>query len=69
MRDPGDPWMTVADAASYFAVQRRAAAAYRDMPAWTRMSILNTAASGRFSSDRTIQAYNDEIWRLQPIGP
>ena len=67
MRDPGDPWMTVADAASYFAVQRRAAAAYRDVPSWTRMSILNTAASGRFSSDRTIQAYNDEIWRLQPI--
>ena len=69
MRDPGDPWMTVADAASYFAVQRRAAAAYRDVASWTRMSILNTAASGRFSSDRTIQAYNDEIWRLQPIAP
>jgi starch phosphorylase len=67
MRDPGDPWMTVADAASYFAIQRLAAAAYRDVAAWTRMSILNTAASGRFSSDRTIQAYNDEIWRLQPI--
>jgi starch phosphorylase len=69
MRDGGDPWMTVADAAAFFAAQRRAAAAYRDIAGWTRMSILNTAAAGRFSSDRTIQAYNDEIWRLRPIGP
>jgi starch phosphorylase len=69
MRDPGDPWVTVADAAAYFAAQRRAAAAYREVASWTRMSILNTAASGRFSSDRTIQAYNDEIWRLQPLAP
>jgi starch phosphorylase len=69
MRDAADHWMTVADAASFFAAQQRAATAYRDVAGWTRMSILNTAASGRFSSDRTIRAYNDEIWRLQPIGP
>ena len=69
MRDPADPWMTVADASSFFATQERVAMAYRDIPGWTRMSILNTAASGRFSSDRTIRAYNDEIWRLQPIAP
>jgi starch phosphorylase len=67
MRSPSDPWMTVADAPAYFAAQRSAAATYRDVEAWTRMSILNTAASGRFSADRTIQAYNEEIWRLQPL--
>jgi starch phosphorylase len=62
-----DPWMTVADAADYFATQRRAACAYRDTQAWTRAGILNSAASGRFSSDRTIQAYNEDIWRLEPL--
>ena len=41
--------------------------AYRDRPLWTRMSILNTASSGHFSTDRTIRSYNDEIWRLEPI--
>ena len=68
MRQGSDPWMTVADAAPFFAAHRGAAAKYRDVDAWTRMSILNTAASGRFSSDRTIGAYNDEIWRLAPLG-
>jgi starch phosphorylase len=69
MRHPSDPWMTVADAAGYFAAQRQAAEAYRDVERYTRMSILNTAASGRFSSDRTIEAYNQDIWRLEPLGP
>jgi starch phosphorylase len=67
MRGPSDPWMTVADAVSFFAAQRDAAAQYADVDTWTRKSILNTAASGRFSADHTIQAYNDEIWRLQPL--
>ncbi len=69
MRSRSDPWMTVADAASYFAAQHEAALAYRDIERWTRMSILNSAASGRFSSDRTIQAYNEDIWRLEPLAP
>jgi starch phosphorylase len=67
MRGSSDPWMTVADAVSFFAAQRDAAAQYADVDTWTRKSILNTAASGRFSADHTIQAYNDEIWRLQPL--
>jgi starch phosphorylase len=67
MRHSSDPWFSVADAVSFFAAQRDAAAQYADTDTWTRKSILNTAASGRFSSDRTIQAYNDEIWRLQPL--
>jgi starch phosphorylase len=69
MRHGSDPWMTVADAAAYFDAQRAAAETFRDADAFTRMSILNTAASGRFSSDRTIQAYNDDIWRLTPLAP
>jgi len=64
---PQDPWMTAADFASLVAAQRQAAEAYRDQDRWTRMSILNTAASGQFSSDRTIRDYNDDIWRLQPV--
>ena len=64
---PQDPWMTAADFASLVAAQRSAAAAYRDREHWTRMSILNSAASGRFSSDRTIREYNADIWRLEPV--
>ena len=39
---------------------------YRDQGRWTRMSIMSTAGSGKFSSDRTISQYADEIWRVQP---
>ena len=41
--------------------------AYQDKAHWTRMSILNTARSGRFSTDRTMRDYNDDIWHLEPI--
>jgi starch phosphorylase len=64
---PHDPWLTAADFTSYVAAQRRAADAFRDQEGWTRMSIHNTAASGRFSTDRTMQEYNSEIWRLEPV--
>jgi len=64
---PRDPWLTAADFRSYVDAQRRIAAAFRDQGEWTRMSILNTAASGKFSSDRTIQDYNHDIWRLSPV--
>jgi starch phosphorylase len=49
--------------------QERAAAAYRDRENWTRMSILNTAGSGKFSTDRTMAEYNAEIWKLAPVRP
>ncbi|MFO1352675.1 MAG: glycogen/starch/alpha-glucan phosphorylase [Gammaproteobacteria bacterium] len=64
---PEDPWMTAADFRSYVTAQERAAAVYRDGEQWTRMSILNSAASGHFSTDRTIREYNTEIWKLDAV--
>ena len=69
IRGSWDPWMTAADFPAYVEAQRQAAAAYRDVDHWTRMSILNTAAAGKFSSDRTIQEYNRDIWKLKPVAP
>jgi starch phosphorylase len=67
IREPADLWMTAADFRSYVDAQNAAAEAFMDTDRWTRMSILNTAASGEFSTDRTMQNYNDDIWRLEPI--
>jgi len=64
IRNPHDAWMTAADFRSYIDSHRQAAAAYRDRERWQRMSILNTACSARFSSDRTIRQYGDEIWKI-----
>jgi len=64
---PRDPWLTAADFRSYVDAQQRVARAYRDQENWTRMSILNTAASGKFSSDRTILDYNRDIWHLRQV--
>jgi starch phosphorylase len=69
VRSPHDPWMTAADFDGYRRAQERAAAAYRDVERWTRMSIVNSASSGRFSSDRTIAEYNRDIWKLDPVAP
>ena len=62
VRSPGEPWMTCADFRGYVDAQRRVAEAWENRPRWARMSIRNMAASGRFSSDRTIRQYRDEIW-------
>ncbi|MHC4949206.1 MAG: glycogen/starch/alpha-glucan phosphorylase, partial [Planctomycetota bacterium] len=55
------------DYESYVACQERIDRAYRDPARWTAMSIRNTAAMGRFSSDRTIRQYADEIWDVHPV--
>jgi starch phosphorylase len=67
IREPSDPWMTAADFRSFVDAQARANEAYKDVEHWTRMSILNSAASGRFSTDRTMRDYNNDIWHLDPI--
>jgi glycogen phosphorylase len=69
IKSPNDPWMTIADFRSYIDAQKRVEDAYRDKGHWTKMSILNCANSGKFSTDRTISEYNRDIWKLtsQPI--
>ena len=67
IKSPHDPWMTIADFHSFIDAQKRVEQAYRDQDRWTKMSILNTAASGKFSTDRTIAEYNRDIWKLVPI--
>ncbi|WP_150046280.1 MULTISPECIES: glycogen/starch/alpha-glucan phosphorylase [Methylomonas] len=67
IKNPQDPWMTIADFRSYLNAQKQVEEAWRDQERWTKMSILNTAASGKFSTDRTISDYNREIWKLSPI--
>ncbi len=63
IRDPNDPWKLAADFRSYIDAQERVGQAYDRIDDWARMSILNTANSGDFSSDRTIAQYEREIWR------
>jgi starch phosphorylase len=62
-----DRYMLMADYESYIECQDRVAMAYRDVDAWARMSILNTARAGYFSSDRTIREYCAEIWQCKPV--
>ena len=69
IQSPQDPWMTAADFAGFVAAQRRVADTYRDRDLWTKMSIMNSAFSGHFSSDRTIREYNEGIWHLQSVTP
>lgn len=62
-----DPFMLLADYQSYIDCQEKVSQAYQNNEQWTRMSILNTARMGKFSSDRAIQEYCDEIWNVKPV--
>ena len=62
-----DPFLVCADYASYVECQARVSAAWLDGESWTKMSILNTARSGKFSSDRAIAEYCDDIWKVWPL--
>ena len=62
-----DPWLLLADFGSYLEAQARVERAYLDPERWTRLSILNTARMGRFSSDRSIAEYCRDVWRVEPV--
>ncbi|MDT5218537.1 MAG: glycogen phosphorylase, partial [Mycobacterium sp.] len=62
-----DPFLVCADFAAYAECQERVSAAWPDRDAWTKMSILNTARSGKFSSDRAIAEYCEDIWKVWPL--
>jgi starch phosphorylase len=63
----GDPYMLLADYRSYVECQEEVSRIYRDWRCWTRMSILNTANMGKFSSDRTVREYAEQIWQVRPV--
>lgn len=65
--DWGDPFMVCADYQAYCDAQKKADEAFSDKPRWAKMAILNTARIGRFSSDRTIREYAEDIWNLKKI--
>ena len=67
MKSPHDPWVTIADFRSFVDAQKRVEAAFQDKDRWTKMSIINCANSGKFSTDRTIAEYNNELWKLTPV--
>jgi starch phosphorylase len=62
-----DEYMLMADFESFVDCQDRVGAVFRDRPLWTRMSILNAARSGKFSSDRSIRDYCERIWKVRPV--
>ncbi|MBQ1414900.1 MAG: glycogen/starch/alpha-glucan phosphorylase, partial [Lachnospiraceae bacterium] len=65
--DRADVYFTLKDLRSYMDAQDRVDRAYRDQRAWTKASLINVAHSGKFSSDRTIRQYVDEIWHLEKV--
>ncbi len=62
-----DPYFLFADYQSYLDCQQQASQAYRDQKHWTKMSILNVARMGKFSSDRSIREYCQDIWHIDPV--
>lgn len=62
-----DPFLVTADFSSYVDCQERVSEAYKSQSNWAKMSILNVARMGKFSSDRSIKDYCEEIWKVMPV--
>ena len=65
--EPADQYFILKDFCAYTEAQKRVNAYYKDSRAWAKTAILNTACSGKFTSDRTIEQYSAEIWGLKKI--
>ena len=65
--DRADTYFILKDFRSYAEAQTRVEEAYRDKERWAKMALLNTASCGKFTSDRTIQEYVDDIWKLDKV--
>ena len=62
-----DPYLVLQDFQSYVDCQQKAAEAYRNKTHWTKMAVLNVARMGKFSSDRSIKEYCENIWHVNPL--
>ena len=62
-----DPYLVLKDFPAYDECHKRMSEKYQDKNAWRKMAVMNTACSGFFSSDRTIEEYNEKIWKLSKI--
>jgi len=67
IKNPHDMWMTLADFRSYIDAQEQVSSAYQDTNRWTTMSIKNTLSSSKFSTDRTMEEYNRDIWKMDKV--
>ena len=65
--DKPDMYFILKDFRSYADAQKRVEEAYRDQQRWSRMAMMQTACSGKFSSDRTIEEYVNDIWHLEKV--
>ncbi len=63
----GDTYLVLADYSAYVRCQEKVSTVYKNKKSWSKMSIMNVANMGKFSSDRTIKAYVDEIWNTKPV--
>jgi starch phosphorylase len=64
---PNEQYLHLADLESYLKAQEAAGRLFEDRPAWATKAILNVARIGKFSSDRTIREYAEDVWGLKPV--